>query len=129
MTSKKDKAETSEFLGRDAIFAIADLKTEEVRVPEWGGTVRVRSLTGLERDKFESESMEKRGDGYEAIFKNLRARLITLSVVDGEGNRLFKDGDAQKVGSKNAAALNRVFEVAQRLSGLTGKDVEDLAKN
>ena len=129
MTTKQVKAEESEFLGRDTIFAIADLKTEDVLVPEWGGTVRVRSLTGVERDQFEAESMEKHGDGYKANFTNLRARLISLAAVDGLGKRLFTAGDAQKLGKKNASALNRVFEVARRLSGLTGQDVEELAKN
>jgi hypothetical protein len=35
----------------------------------------------------------------------------------------------EALGKKSAAALNRVFEVAQRLSGITDDDVEELAKN
>jgi hypothetical protein len=33
------------------------------------------------------------------------------------------------LGEKSAAALQRVFEVGQRLSGLSDDDVEELAKN
>ena len=41
-------------LNKAAILAAEDLKTETVAVPEWGGEVRVRTLTGTERDAFES---------------------------------------------------------------------------
>ena len=33
------------------ILAADDLPTEDVEVSEWNGTVRVRALTGAERDK------------------------------------------------------------------------------
>ena len=33
-------------LTRDAILAAADIQTETVPVPEWGGEVAVRPLTG-----------------------------------------------------------------------------------
>ena len=49
--------------------------------------------------------------------------------VNGDGELLFKPGDVEKFGAKNAAALTRVFVVAQRLAGLSGEDVEELAKN
>ena len=125
----KGKEVKSEFLSRNEIFKTVDLKTKEIFIPEWGGKVCVRSLTGAERDRFEAETMEKRGDGYQANFENLRARLIALSVVDEDGKHLFMAGDVKKLGEKNSAALNRIFEVSRRLSGLTGQDVEDLAKN
>jgi len=41
-------------LNKEQILRADDLKTEEVDVPEWGGSVRVRVLTGTERDAFES---------------------------------------------------------------------------
>ena len=37
-------------LSKSAILCANDLQTEDVDVPEWGGTVRVRSFTGRERD-------------------------------------------------------------------------------
>jgi hypothetical protein len=61
--------------------------------------------------------------------KNIRAKLVALTVVDEEGNRIFSDSDASALGKKSAAALDRVFEVAQRLSGLRPEDVEELSKN
>lgn len=113
-------------LNRDAILTADDLQTEDVQVPEWGGTVRVRSLIGSERDAFEAHVA---GDGKKANLDNLRARLVALTIVDDKGERVFSDGDVKKLGMKNAAALNRVFDAAQRLSGLTEADVEEMAGN
>ncbi len=61
--------------------------------------------------------------------QNIRAKLVALTVVDEQGNRIFKDEDVKWLGNKSAAALDRIFEVAQRLSGLRDEDVEELAKN
>lgn len=118
-------------LSRESILAAEDLIFEEVDVPEWGGKVRVRTLLGSERDDFE-QSMVKQARGKEASvnIRNIRAKLVALTVVDAEGKRLFtKREDVDALGRKSAAALDRVFDVAQRLAGLRPEDVEELAKN
>lgn len=113
-------------LTRDAILTADDIRFEEVPVPEWGGTVRVRSLIGSERDEYEAAIA---GDGTKPDLTNLRARLVAKAVVDEAGKRVFSDADVAKLGMKNAAALNRVFDVVRALSGLTKEDVEALAGN
>lgn len=116
-------------LSRDAILQAQDLPTERVEVPEWGGEVIVRGLTAAERDQFEQSIVEARGKDTRVNLRNIRAKLVALCVVDEEGKRLFKDEDAELLGRKSAVALNRIFEVAQRLSGLRPEDVEELAGN
>jgi hypothetical protein len=113
-------------MDRDAILKADDLVSEVVDVPEWGGKVRVRSLTGQERDAYEQSITRRRGTSIELNLVNARAKLIALTVVDDAGARVFADDDVVELGKKNATALNRVFEVAQRLSGLTEDDVKDL---
>ena len=117
------------YLTRDAILQADDLPAEDVEVPEWGGTVRVRGLTGAERDAFEASIVEQRGKTTHFKMENLRARLVALSVVGEDGKRIFSDSDVKALGRKSAVALQRVFKAAQRLSGLTAEDVEELAKN
>lgn len=39
------------------------------------------------------------------------------------------EADVKALGRKSALALNRVFEVAQRINGLTEEDMEELAGN
>ena len=60
---------------------------------------------------------------------NVRARFAVLTLVDDKGARLFTDADAKVLGEKSAAALDRVFAVAQRLNGFSSLDAEDLAGN
>lgn len=116
-------------LSRDEILQAPDLPTERVYIPEWNGEVLVRGLTAAERDAFEQSIVETRGKNTRMNLRNIRAKLVALCVVDEQGNRLFSDEDAELLGKKSAAALNRIFEVAQRLSGLTPADVEELAGN
>jgi hypothetical protein len=116
-------------LSREQIIEAADRKTEDVDVPEWGGTVRVRALSGTERDAYEAGIVQLRGDGTKIVnLKNLRGRLVSLSCVDENGARIFTDEDAIALGDKSAAALERVFDAARRLSGLSEDDVEELAE-
>lgn len=116
-------------LTRDQILAADDLKRETLEVPEWGGEVIVRSLTGTERDAFEDSVVKQRGNSRELNLRNARARLVSLSLIDEAGNKLFTDKDVDLLGRKSAAALDRVFAAAQRLSGLTENDIDELAKN
>lgn len=115
------------FLSREAIFAAKDLETIEVEVPEWDGTVIVRGLTGRERDEFEASMMERRGKQMVPNVANVRAKLVVKCVVDENGKRLFTDQDANEMGEHSAAAVNRIYAAASKLSGLTDEDVEELA--
>lgn len=114
-------------LTRELILGADDLVTELVEVPEWGGDVRVRTLTGAERDAFEMAVYTMRQKAGAAI--NIRALLVALCAVDDDGKRLFSERDAVQLGAKSAKALDRIFSVAQRLNGLTAADVDELAKN
>lgn len=126
-----------QILSRDKILAADDLTRELVHVPEWGGSVYVRTLTGSERDAYEEsltkERITRRGrrtERHRTIdLQNARARLCALTIVDLDGKRLFSDADVRELGQKSASALTRVAEVAQRLSGLTDDDVDELTGN
>lgn len=116
-------------LTRDQILESQDIQEEIVEVPEWGGSVKVRGMTGIERDQFESSIMKGKGKNIQLNWTNIRAKLVVNTVINGDGSRLFTDGDIAALGKKSASALDRVFDVAQRLSGITKEDVEELAKN
>ena len=116
-------------VSRDAVEAAQDLESEEVDVPEWGGIVYVRGLTAAERDDFEASCLISPGKQQTLNLKNMRAKLVVLSVVDEHGERIFSDADAEMLGGKCAAVVDRLFSIAQRLSGLSDTDVEELTKN
>ena len=113
-------------LTRDAILSVVDLPRESVEVPEWGGTVCVRTLTAAERDRFEISTIERRKAGRPTRF---RAYLAALAVCDESGVRLFEDADADALEAKSSAALDRVAAVAMRLSKIGESDVKELEKN
>jgi len=117
------------YLNKATILAAVDVKFEDVQVPEWGGMVCVRGLSGAERDDFEGSIVETKGKKTKLNTHNIRAKLVSLSVCDEDGERLFGAGDVRALGNKSAAALERVFKVAQRLSGISDEDVEELEKN
>ena len=116
-------------LNRDQILTYADQVIEAVDVPEWGGVIHVRSLTGAQRDQFEASIVERNGKDVKTNLRNLRARLVVLAACDETGAPIFRADDAAALGAKNAAALDRIFTVAQRLSGLRDDDVKELAEN
>jgi len=116
-------------LSRDDILKAEDRATEEVEVPEWGGTVLVRGMSGRDRDEFEASILERRGSRMVPNTANVRAKTVARCVVDEDGNRVFTDTDIAALGEKSGAAIDRVFDVASRLSGLRDEDVEELAGN
>ena len=118
-------------LGKEQIWAAQDILWEDVPVPEWGGEVRVKGLTGRERDKFESDSLSKakKGGQRDVILENMRARLVIMCAVDEKFQPLFDTRDVMRLGEKSAVALERVFAKAQALSGMTDEDMEELAGN
>ena len=116
-------------LSKEAILAASELKAEDVEVPEWGGTVRVRELTGTELDAYQASMRQQRGKNFVLNEANVRSKLAVRAIVGDDGERLFADSDAAALGKLSSAALDRVFEVAARLSRISDEDVEEMAKN
>lgn len=115
---------------RDQILAAEDQKREKVGIPEWGGPgayVIVKGMTGDERDSYEATILEQKKSGrFKTRLKGARAKLVVRCVVDDEDKPLFTVMDVDRLGQKNAAVLDRIWEVAARLSGLKEDDLEEL---
>ena len=122
-------------LSRDQILKADDLATEEVAVPEWPGddgepgTVLVRGLTGKERDSFEDSLYQQRGRQMVRNAANIRAKLVIRCVIGDDGEPLFGPEDIPVLGEKSGAALDRLWEVASRLSGMNEDDIEAMEGN
>ena len=115
-------------LKRDDILNVKDIVIEMIPVPEWGGDVYVKGMSGIERDAFEAAIVETRGKKTKVNMSNVRAKLAAQTICDENGERLFTDADIKELGKKSASALQRVFEVAQRLSGIGDDAVKELAE-
>ncbi|EKE68689.1 hypothetical protein P24_17147 [Oceanibaculum indicum P24] len=111
-------------LSAAAILSAADLPHEDVAVPEWGGTVRIRTMMSRERDEFETWLIANQGK-----HQNVRGHLVALCAVGDDGQRLFTIEQASALGEKSAKAMDRLFDVAQRLNGMGAADIKELEKN
>jgi hypothetical protein len=54
--------------------------------------LRVRSLTGTERDAFDISLLENRGKSREVNLRNMRAKLDAASVRKADDSHVFTDG-------------------------------------
>jgi len=127
----------SKVLTKMEILSAQDLKQETVPVPEWSpdGVVIVREATALERDAYEESllrpTLNKRGERAElkTDFRNSKARLVVKCIIDERGDRIFQDEDAEALGRKSAAVIDRIFQVVRRLSGMTLESKQEIEGN
>ena len=109
-------------LSKTAILAAKDTKlSDPVPVPEWGGDVFVKTLTGTERDAFEDAYAENK-------MKAFRCRFLVLTLCDDKGQRLFEDADVAELGKKSSVVINRLFEAAWKHNAFTNEAVESLGE-
>ena len=118
-------------LSKAQITSADDRKWEDVCVPEWGGTVRLLALSGTDREAWELSTMVMGPNG-SVQRRNLvdaRAKLLAKCLIDEDGHRLFTDKEVKDLSAKSGAVIDRLFDIARRMSGL-GKDaVEAKAGN
>lgn len=109
-------------LSKKAILAAKDTKLKgPVAVPEWGGDVYFRTISGSERDQFEESYSEQK-------MKAFRARFLVLTLADDSGERLFEDKDVEELGKKSNVVINRLFDEAWSHNALTQEAVDALGE-
>lgn len=112
---------------KEAILAAGGRETVEFEVPEWGGSVILREMTGKERDRYEQSLMEIKGNVARPSLDNVRARLVSLCIVDQNGDPLFvTKQEIATLGNMSAKGLDRVYEKCQEMNGLDAGAVEEL---
>jgi len=116
-------------LSKTDILQADDLEKRDIHVPEWGGIVTIRALTGKERDEFEASVMVRTGKELTVNPRRLRAKLVAASMIGEDGKRLFSDKEVDDLAAKSSAALDRVFRAAQELSGIGEKEIERIEED
>ncbi len=120
------------------IFENDAIPVEWVNTPEWAqgksdAGFYVRGLTGIERDRYESGLIKGRGKKRDVNLENARAKLVALCAINGPdpdtAQRVFNFGQVKKLGQMSVVPLQRAFEVAQKLSGLTDDQIDELTEN
>lgn len=112
-------------LSKEQILSAVDIETKEVDVPEWGGAVLIKMMSGTERDEFELLLTK----GGTQNIKNFRAKYLAKCLVGEDGELLFSEKEIPALGKKSVRALERVYNEALTLNAFSGDDVEALEKN
>lgn len=119
-------------LSLEDIVAAQDTRYEYVETPEWGGQVRIASLTGIERQSIVSAlRKDAKTLGEETALVRLAFRVVAASLVDERGRHLPDQESAlEKLAGKSMDPLQRIFDACRRLSGFGQEEldrrVEDL---
>lgn len=95
-------------------------------VPEIGGTVYIRGLTGKQRDVWEQWCVV--GEGKNRHLKNVRGKLLARTLCDEHGTRLLTDPDAEWLGDLPGDIISPLYDLAARLSGISEAVKQDLEK-
>ncbi len=114
---------------RDSILTADDLPRESLEVPEWGQTLHVRTLTGVEREDFENVVQAASTGKGGMDLRGLKIKLVTLTLCTEDGELLFDSTDQLLLNGKSASAIDRIFQVSQRLSGLSSEDADEMVEN
>lgn len=124
-------------LTKDQILKVDDRQIRRVEVPEWGGAVLVRGLDGAGRDEYFAQMAvirQAKGKAPQMGVDSSQAtaKLVARCILDPDDPKreriMFSYAEVELLGAKSGAALNRVYEAALALSGLTEEDMEELGK-
>jgi hypothetical protein len=112
---------------RDRILSAKDTHSEIVEIPEWGVTVELRSMSGAARAVLMQEAVQSEGN---INMAKVYPDLIIQTCFDPEtGEPVFEANDRDLIMSKNGSILDRLAEVATRLSGFNDKAVDEAGKD
>ena len=115
-------------LSKDAILSAKDTEMHEVDVPEWGGTILLRSMTGEQRNNYEYWAhQQSKADSPD--YRGIRERLIICCAVDDNGDPLFSEDDLAALSSKNSEVIDRLHDRCQAICGMDADAIEEAAKN
>jgi len=124
---------TRTILTRDSIVKAKDYTIEEVEVPEWGGVVRLRSLTGKDRDEYESaivDSSSSPGKPDARVdIRGLKALLLSMAIVDENDEKMFDKKEVDILNSKSAKVIEMLWNKAQEMNGIGIEAVDKAEKN
>jgi len=106
-------------LTREQILAANDMEYGEVDVPEWGGKVRIRTISSKARQDFQ-KMVGKDGK----VAPDFMENLVVAAVCNEEGKPIFTPADVKALSEKSSIVIDRIFTEVCRLNGLSqeGRD-------
>lgn len=120
-----------------AIVSADDRPFKDLEIPEWPDAdgnpieVRIRGASGAVVDAHDATMFAIRGSGSTGdlaieMGKNYRARFVVACLYDLDDELI--PITAEQLGEKSARVVNRLFGIAQKLSGSDERAVEEAGK-
>jgi hypothetical protein len=113
---------------KQAILSVGT-KPKEVYIPEWGGSVMIRSLTLAEQAKLADLATKFEKATYLVRLKNVALCVVQWGTCDEQGNSLFVPEDVDAMLNQPASAFLRLQDQILKYSGLTEEARKELEKN
>lgn len=124
----------NEFLGID------DAVYENVQVEEWDTWVRIKMMSGLEREAYEGSLFAYRDEilkakeneetsSTEFSIVHMKCLLLIFCIVDDKGNTIFELKDISVLKNKNLNALDKIYNASKKLNAIGVDEEEDVEKN
>jgi len=104
---------------------------EVVELPELGEgvSVIVTGMTAKERSEFDQQFVSRKGEPMKKRIAEGRERIVVACCRTEDGQRLFTQDDVVQLGKQSCSVIERIVNVAQRLSGMTKDELENAVKN
>ena len=126
-----------EKLTLERLRAQSNVNIERVDVPEMDVYVFVRAVSAYEKDQADVARRKRLqavagGDLDDADYMmNYRAYIAALCMANEDGSAFFSDAlvGSDSLGQWPSRAIQRVFEVATRMNGLTKEDEQEAIKD
>ncbi len=116
-------------LNIDTILSCNSIKVEQVEVPEWGGYVYVKTMTGQEKDDYETSFRKKENGKFVPDLENIRAKLLVMTMCDESGICIANMSHVAALSNQSSVALDRVVSAAQRINAMSDKEMDEIEKN
>lgn len=111
-------------LTKEQLLEQIKTRCEEVSVPGLTGTLRVRVMSGYDRDAFQ-KVLQSEGITDSAYF----GALITTCVLNEDGSPMFSESEVETLRSSHAELVRAIGIEVQRINGLGQAAEGAAAKN
>lgn len=131
-------------LSRNQILEAKDIKTKDIEVPEWGGTIRIKQLSAKEYNditmnmvnirKMAAKQLSSKKNSDENLedainelaIKNQKILLLIKSIVDENMKPLFSEADMELLYQKNTNVIDRIIAEIEEFNA---NSIEETKKN
>lgn len=117
--TEKEEQKERKFRSAEDILATEDIEEVDVYVPEWDTLVRLRSLSGLEAQKFVEAFPPGERQTASAV------NIVALSAIKEDGTPLFTKEQVEELKAKSLRAIMRLQKVTLKINGLSEEGLKD----